>query len=159
MRLSRWRHHGCFFISSTVESHLITWQSKEEGDVALLAHVAAGVQGEDAPPGHEVVHHPEEPLLHLPGVLRAEDHHLPPSEVDVYARRRRHVVRVPVAGELPGVVYGEVRRAELLQLLLRRPDAPAKPISPTYPFRLLLQFYYLVRRWCEMIPHVLVGMQ
>ena len=43
----------------------------------------------------------------------------------IYARGRRHVVRVAVTGELAGVVDGEVRRAEALQLLVRGPDAPA----------------------------------
>lgn len=91
------------------------------------------MQREDAPLGHEVVHDAEEALLHLAGVLRAQDHHLPPSEVDVYARGRRHVVRVTVTGELPGVVNCEVRRAEALQLLVRGPDAPATPIQLLTP--------------------------
>lgn len=96
------------------------------------------MEREDAALGHEVVHDAEEALLHLAGVLRAQDHHLPPSEVDVYARRRRHVVRVTVAGELPGVVDGEVRRAEALQLLVRRPDAPACGVGRITPIRWLL---------------------
>jgi hypothetical protein len=83
------------------------------------------VQREDAALGHEVVHDAEEPLLHLAGVLRAHDDHLPPGEVEVYARGRRHVVGVAVAGELPCVVDGEVRRAEVLQLLVCGADAPA----------------------------------
>jgi hypothetical protein len=88
------------------------------------------VQREDAALGHEVVHDAEQPLLHLAGVLRAQDHHLPPGEVDVYAGGRRHVVRVAVTGELAGVVDGEVRRAEALQLLVRGPDAPATGDPP-----------------------------
>jgi hypothetical protein len=46
-------------------------------------------------------------------------------------------VRVTVTGELPGVVNGEVRRAEALQLLVRGPDAPATPM----PIQLLAYFY------------------
>jgi hypothetical protein len=42
-------------------------------------------------------------------------------------------VRVTVTGELPGVVNGEVRRAEALQLLVRGPDAPATPIQLLTP--------------------------
>lgn len=100
------------------------------------------MEGEDFPLGHEVVHDAEEALLHLPGVLRAEDDHLPPSQVDVHARRRRHVVRVPVAGELTRVVDREVRRAELLQLLLRRTYTPA-----TSPIRQVIVLYTVERRF------------
>ncbi len=54
-----------------------TREAEEEGDVIGSAHIAAGVQGENAALGHEVVHHAEDALLHLSSVLRAQDHHLP----------------------------------------------------------------------------------
>ncbi|KAG6546316.1 hypothetical protein Mapa_012357 [Marchantia paleacea] len=98
-------------------------QAEEERHVASLAHVAAGVQRQNAALGHEVVHEAEEPLLHLARILGAQDHHLLALEVHVHAGRRRHVVRVPVAGELARVVDGEVRRPEVLELLGRGADA------------------------------------
>ncbi|KAG6548769.1 hypothetical protein Mapa_009530 [Marchantia paleacea] len=98
-------------------------QPEEQCDVPLLAHVASGVQRENAPLGHEVVHQTEEPLLHLSRVLRSQDHHLPALQVHVHAGGRAHVVRSPVAWKLAGVVDGEVRGAEVLELLGRGPDA------------------------------------
>ena len=50
-----------------------TGQAEEEADVVIGADVAAGVQRQDAGLGHEVVHHREDALLHLPRVLRAQN--------------------------------------------------------------------------------------
>lgn len=83
------------------------------------------MQGQDPSLRHEIVHHTEQAFLHLPGVLRAEDYHFSSTKVDVYARRRRHVMRVAIARELTGIVYGEVWSAKMLQLLVCGSDAPA----------------------------------
>jgi hypothetical protein len=40
------------------------------------------MEGEDSPLGVDIVHHPEDALLHLSGVLGAEDDHFLVSEVD-----------------------------------------------------------------------------
>ena len=53
-----------------------TREAEEEGDVIASADVAAGVQAEDAARGHQVVHHGEDALLHLPRILAAQDDHL-----------------------------------------------------------------------------------
>ncbi len=55
------------------QSGALTRKAEEEGHVALHAHVAARVQRQHAALGHEVVHEAEDALLHLAGVLRAQD--------------------------------------------------------------------------------------
>ena len=94
------------------------------------------MEGQDLSLGHQIVHHAEKAFLHLPGVLCAEDHHFPPREVKVDARRGRHVVRVTVARELSSIVYREIRGTEILQLFGSGSDTPANP--PGYPFFSLL---------------------
>lgn len=87
------------------------------------------MKGEDALLGHEVVHDAEEALLHLPRVLRPEDHHLPALQAQIDARRRGHGVREAVAGEAPGVVDGEIRGPELREFLGARPNTPILMIA------------------------------
>ena len=61
-------------------------------------------------------------LLHLAGVLGAEDDHLLALEVDLDRGGRRHASGEAVRRELAGVVDGEVGRAKVLELLGRRAD-------------------------------------
>ena len=67
-------------------------------------------------------HNGEDALLHLAGVLSAQDDHLHALEVDLDARRRAHALREAVRRELAGVVDDKVGLAEVLQFLLRRAD-------------------------------------
>ena len=69
------------------------------------------------PHGLEVVHHAEDALLHLAGVLGAEDDHLHALEVDLDRGGGRHAGREAVRGELAGVVDDEVGFAEVDELL------------------------------------------
>lgn len=49
-------------------------QSEKESGITLLdSFVATRVQRKDSEVRHPVVHHSEEPLLHLSGILRAQD--------------------------------------------------------------------------------------
>ena len=72
--------------------------------------------------GREVVRDREDALLHLAGVLGAEDDELAVLEAEVDARRRAHAGGEAVGGKRAGVVDHEVGLAEARQLLLRRPD-------------------------------------
>ena len=65
-------------------------------------------------------HDGEDTLLHLTGVLSAEDDHLHTLEVDLYGGRGGHALGETVGGELAGVVDDEVGLAKVGQLLLRR---------------------------------------
>mmetsp|Transcript_61828 Transcript_61828/g.191547 ORF Transcript_61828/g.191547 Transcript_61828/m.191547 type:complete len:276 (-) Transcript_61828:180-1007(-) len=73
---------------------------------------------------HEVVHDGEDALLHLAGVLRAQDHHLLPLEGHGDRGGGRHALGLPVAGEDARVENHEglVRACPLKQveLVLRR---------------------------------------
>lgn len=61
----------------TVEEYAeaLTGEAEEQRYVVVGAHVAAGMQRQDVVFRHEVVHHSEDTLLHLPGVLAAQDDH------------------------------------------------------------------------------------
>ena len=83
-------------------------EPEEEGHVALAAHVARGVQRQRpfrwgqvplGSQGHVVHHHRKDTLLHLPGILRAEDHHLPPAQRQGHGGGGGHAGRVPIARE------------------------------------------------------------
>ena len=80
----------------------------------MFAHIAAGVKGQDLALRHEVMHDAEEAFLHFAGVLRAQDDHFSPGEVEVYACGGSHVVGVTVTRELPRVVYRKIRSSEIL---------------------------------------------
>ena len=65
-------------------------------------------------------HNGEDALLHLAGVLGAQDDHLHALEVDLDGGRRAHALGEAVGGELTGVVDDEVGLAEVCELLFRR---------------------------------------
>ena len=67
-------------------------------------------------------HDGEDALLHLAGVLCAEDDHLHALEVDLDAGRRAHALREAVGGELAGVVDDEVGLAKVCELLFGGSD-------------------------------------
>lgn len=67
-----------------------TAEAEEERNVAIRADVGAAVQRKHALLRHEVVHEGEDALLHLAGVLRAENHHLAPSKAEAHAGGRGH---------------------------------------------------------------------
>ncbi len=75
------------------------------------------VHREDALAGHQIVHDGEDALLHLAGVLGAEDDRLASLEVEVDAGLRRHPFGQAIGGELAGVVDDEVRLAEVSEFL------------------------------------------
>ena len=80
------------------------------------------VHREDVALRREVVEQREHALLHLAGILGAEDHHLLRFERQVDARLRGHPVR-PLVGRKPaGVVDHGVGVAEVGEFLLRGPD-------------------------------------
>jgi hypothetical protein len=68
---------------------------------------------------HLVEEHCEDTLLHLPGILCAENDHLFVSEVDGDTRRARHTRRVSIGGKGASIVNCVVR-VEVLQLFPRR---------------------------------------
>ena len=81
---------------------------KEQGHISLRAHITGRVQwqgpfcGAQMPlrsQGHVIHHHREDSLLHLPCVLRAKDHHLPPAERQRHGGGGGHPRGVPVAWE------------------------------------------------------------
>ena len=67
-------------------------------------------------------HNGEDTLLHLAGVLGAEDDHLHALEVDLDGGSRAHALGEAVGGELAGIVDDEVGLAEVLKLFFRRSD-------------------------------------
>ena len=92
-------------------------ETEEEGHVAVLAFVGGRVQGEDVVlDGHLVEEHGEDTLLHLAGVLGAEDDHLLVGEVDGDRRGRGHADGVAVGREGAGVV-DDIVGVEVLELL------------------------------------------
>ena len=95
---------------------------EEESDVLGSADVAARVQREHAPLWHQVVHDAEDALLHLAGVLRAQDDHLARLQVDVDRRRARHEARVSVHRKRASVEDRKVRGSERRELCLRGAD-------------------------------------
>lgn len=111
-----------------------TWETKEEGNIAIFAHIAAWMEGQYSTLRHKVVHDTKQPLLHLAGVLGPKNDHLSPGEVKIYASGRCHVVGVPVARELPSIVYSEVWSTKILQLLRCGSDAPANPTPIIGPY-------------------------
>lgn len=97
-------------------------QTKEEGDIAVLALVGGRVQGQDVVlDGHLVEENGEDALLHLTGVLGTQDDHLLGGEVDGDRGGRGHALGVAVGGELAGIVDGVVG-VEVLELLAGRAD-------------------------------------
>lgn len=97
-------------------------QTEEEGDVAVLALVGRGVQGQDVVlDGHLVEEDGEDTLLHLTGVLGTEDDHLLVGKVDGDRSARGHTLGEPVGGESTGIVDGVVG-VEVLELLTGRAD-------------------------------------
>lgn len=99
-----------------------TRQTKEEGDIAVLALVGGGVKGQDVVlDGHLIEEDGEDTLLHLTGVLSAEDDHLLLLEVDGNGGARGHTLSVSVGGEAAGVVDSVVG-VEVLELLARGSD-------------------------------------
>lgn len=75
-------------------------QTEENGHIALLTLVGRRVERQDVVlDRHLVEENREHSLLHLPGVLRTQDHHLLLGKVDRNRRRRGHTLREPVGGE------------------------------------------------------------
>ena len=70
--------------------------------------------------GGRTYHDGEDALLHLTGVLCAEDDHLHTLEVDLNGSGRRHALCKPVCGELAGIVDDELRLAKGGKFLFRR---------------------------------------
>jgi hypothetical protein len=99
-------------------------EAEEQGDVAVVdADVGGRVEGELAElDGLEVVHDGEDALLHLAGVLCAEDDHLHALEVDLDGGGGAHALGEAVSGELAGVVDDKVGLAELGELVLGGAD-------------------------------------
>mmetsp|Transcript_73682 Transcript_73682/g.175678 ORF Transcript_73682/g.175678 Transcript_73682/m.175678 type:complete len:332 (-) Transcript_73682:38-1033(-) len=108
---------------------------KEQGHISLRAHITGRVQwqgpvcGAQMPlrsQGHVIHHHREDSLLHLPGILCAQDHHLTPTKRQGHGSGRRHASRVPVAWEAACIEDhkrpGEAVGLELVELRLRRWD-------------------------------------
>lgn len=99
-----------------------TRETEEEGDIAVLALVGGGVEGEDVVlDGHFVEENGEDALLHFTGVFSTEDNHLLGSKVDGDGGDGGHTLSVTVGGESTGVVDGVVG-VEVLKLLTRRAD-------------------------------------
>jgi len=97
-------------------------KTEEEGDIAILALVGRGVEGEDVVlDGALVEHDSEDTLLHLTGILGTEDDHLLLGEVDSNGGTGGHTLSVAVGGERASVVDGVVG-VEVLQLLTGRAD-------------------------------------
>ncbi len=84
--------------------------------------LARAVHREGPAPRHREVHRREHALLHLAGVVRAQDHHFAPVEVQLDAGARRDAGHPRIRRLVAGVEDQEVRIAELLELLGRRPD-------------------------------------
>lgn len=97
-------------------------ETEEEGDVAVLALVGRGVEGQDVVlDGALVEHDGEDTLLHLARVLGTEDDHLLLGKVDGDRGARGHTLSVAVGGEGTGIVDGVVG-VEVLELLARGTD-------------------------------------
>jgi len=97
-------------------------QTEEDGDIAVGALVGRGVEGQDVVlDGHLVEQDGEDTLLHLTGVLGAEDDHLLLGEVDGHRGGRGHALGEAVGRERAGVV-DDIVGVEVLQLLARGAD-------------------------------------
>ena len=83
-------------------------EAEEERDVAIGALVCGAVHREHAAFGHQVVHDGEDALLHLAGVLAAEDDELAGAEVEHDAGGVVHALDGGVGGAEAGVVDGVV---------------------------------------------------
>ena len=81
--------------------------------------------------GGRTYHDGEDALLHLTGVLCAEDDHLHALEVDFNRGGGRHALGEAVRGELARVVDDEVGLAKVLELLFRRTDEHVVLDRPT----------------------------
>mmetsp|Transcript_81364 Transcript_81364/g.217582 ORF Transcript_81364/g.217582 Transcript_81364/m.217582 type:complete len:302 (+) Transcript_81364:1133-2038(+) len=105
-------------------------QTEEQGHIPVLPNIARRMKRQRTSsrsqvPGrskrHQVHHHSQHTLLHLPSVLRSQNDHLASLEVDRHTRRRGHPSCVPVCREHPGIVdYKRLRkrvRLERIQLL------------------------------------------
>mmetsp|Transcript_101182 Transcript_101182/g.283640 ORF Transcript_101182/g.283640 Transcript_101182/m.283640 type:complete len:405 (+) Transcript_101182:370-1584(+) len=104
-------------------------QAKEDRDVVVRANVRGGVQRQRAVrrrevplrhQRHQVVHDGKDPLLHLTGILRAQDHHLATLEGHRNGRGGGHALGLAIGGKHTGVEDDEGGLEARLQLLLRR---------------------------------------
>lgn len=99
-----------------------TRETEEDGDIAILALVSGRVKGEDIVlHGHLVEEDSEDTLLHLTGILGAEDDHLLFGKVDRHGGGRGHTLGEAVGGERTGVV-DDIVGVEVLELLTARAD-------------------------------------
>ncbi len=94
---------------------------EQRGAVRLRIRRRGAMHGQDALLRHQVVHDREDALLHLPGVLGAENHDFPVLEAQVDGGRRESGGLVG-SWKLAGVVDDVVRIPEALQLLGGRAD-------------------------------------
>lgn len=99
-----------------------TGKSEEDGDVTVLTLVGGGVESEDVVlDWHFVEHDGEDTLLHLTGVLGAEDDHFLLGEVESDGCRRSHTGGVFVGWEAAGIVDDPVG-VEVLEFFSARAD-------------------------------------
>lgn len=99
-----------------------TRQAKEHSHVAILTLIGRRVQRQHVVlDWHLVEQDREDSLLHLAGVLRAEDDHLSLGKVDGHGRRRGHALGEAVGRERPSVV-DHIVWVEGLELLAGRAD-------------------------------------
>lgn len=68
--------------------------------------------------GEKKYHDREDTLLHLTGILSAEDDHLHTLEVDLDRGSGTHTLGKAIGRELASIIDNEVRFAEVAQLLL-----------------------------------------
>lgn len=97
-------------------------QTEEDGNIAILALVGGGVQGEDVVlDGHLIEENGEDALLHLAGVFGAKNDHLPLGKVDGDRSSRGHAFGEAVCRERSGIV-NHVVGMEALEFLGRGAD-------------------------------------
>ncbi len=97
-------------------------QPEEQRHVARVAFVGAAVHAQHTLFGHQVIHHREDPLFHLTGVLRAEDHQFAMLETEVDAGLAGHLRGVGVRRETASVQDHHVGFVEFRQLFHGGPD-------------------------------------
>mmetsp|Transcript_5437 Transcript_5437/g.12488 ORF Transcript_5437/g.12488 Transcript_5437/m.12488 type:complete len:236 (+) Transcript_5437:615-1322(+) len=97
-------------------------EAEENGHIAGLALVGAGVHAQNSTLGQQVVHDGENTFLHLPSILRAQNHHLSGLEVQTHRGPGGHAIGGTVRRKGAAVVDGVVRLAEVQQFLLGRSD-------------------------------------